>query len=86
MTTQQSVTESPSGIQTFICASGGDATVTCGNFKTHIFTGSGTFSVASLATCAGNNVVDYTVVAGGGGGGSNNYPNQEVQVEVEPVV
>ena len=75
LTTQQSVTESPSGIQTFISASGGDATVTCGNFKTHIFTGSGTFSVASLATCAGNNVVDYTVVAGGGGGGSNNYPN-----------
>jgi len=74
LTTQQSVTESPSGIQTFISASGGDATVTCGNFKTHIFTGSGTFSVASLSTCAVNNVVDYAVVAGGGGGGSNNYP------------
>jgi hypothetical protein len=74
LTTQQSVTESPSGIQTFISASGGDTTITCGDFKTHIFTGDGTFSVASLATCATNNVVDYTVVAGGGGGGSNNYP------------
>jgi len=73
LTTQQSVTESPSGIQTFMSASGGNATVTCGNFKTHIFTGSGTFTVSSLASCAPNNVVDYTVVAGGGGGGSNNY-------------
>ena len=73
LTTQQSVTESPSGIQTFMSASGGDATVTCGNFKTHIFTGSGTFTVSALASCAPFNVVDYTVVAGGGGGGSNNY-------------
>ena len=73
LTTQQSVTESPSGIDTFIVASGGDATVTCGNFKTHIFTGSGTFTVSAAATSAPNNVVDYTVVAGGGGGGSNNY-------------
>ena len=73
LTTQQSVTESPSGVETFIVASGGDATVTCGNFKTHIFTGSGTFTVSAAATGAPNNVVDYMVVAGGGGGGSNNY-------------
>ena len=73
LTTQQSVTESPSGIETFIVASGGDATVTCGNFKTHIFTGSGTFTVSAAATSAPNNAVDYLVVAGGGGGGSNNY-------------
>ena len=73
LTTQQSVTESPSGVETFIVASGGDATVTCGNFKTHIFTGSGTFTVSAAATSAPNNVVDYNVVAGAGGGGSNNY-------------
>ena len=73
LTTQQSVTESPSGIDTFIVASGGNATVTCGNFKTHIFTGSGTFTVSAAATGAPNNVVDYNVVAGGAGGGSNNY-------------
>ena len=34
----------------FVAASGGNATVTCGNFKTHIFTGPGTFTVS----CAGN--------------------------------
>tara|TARA_A100000171_G_scaffold3619_1_gene3044 strand:+ start:1268 stop:2671 length:1404 start_codon:yes stop_codon:yes gene_type:complete len=73
LTTQQSVTESPSGVETFITASGGNATVTCGNFKTHIFTGSGTFTVSAAATSAPNNVVDYNVVAGAGGGGSNNY-------------
>jgi len=75
LTTSQSVTESPSGQETFIVASGGDATVTCGNFKTHIFTGSGTFTVSGAATSAPNNVVDYVVVAGAGGGGSNNYPS-----------
>ena len=59
--------------ESFITASGGDAIVTCGNFKTHIFTGSGTFTVSGVASAAPNNVVDYMVVAGGGGGGSNNY-------------
>ncbi len=33
----------------FISATGGNAIVTCGNFKTHIFTGPGTFCVSSLA-------------------------------------
>ena len=59
--------------ESFVTASGGDAIVTCGNFKTHIFTGDGTFTVSSIASSAPNNVVDYMVVAGGGGGGSNNY-------------
>jgi hypothetical protein len=73
LTTQQSVTESPSGVETFIVASGGNTTITCGNFKTHIFTGDGTFTVSAAATCAPNNIVDYAVIAGAGGGGSNNY-------------
>ena len=51
----------------FIAASGGDATITCGDFKTHIFTGSGTFTVSSVAACAADNAVQYLVVAGGGG-------------------
>ena len=51
----------------FIVASGGDATITCGNYKTHIFTGSGTFTVSSVAACASDNAVEYLVVAGGGG-------------------
>ena len=56
--------------ENFMCASGGNAVVTCGNFKTHIFTGSGTFTVNSIATTAANNIVDYLVVAGAGGSGT----------------
>mgnify|MGYP003153525776 CR=1 FL=1 len=53
----------------FVSASGGDAVITCGNFKTHIFTSSGTFTVSQAASSAANNTADYYVVAGGGGAG-----------------
>jgi len=50
----------------FITATGGTI-ITCGDYKTHVFTSPGTFCVSSgsgsLAT------VDYLVVAGGGSGG-----------------
>jgi len=55
----------------FITATGGTIT-TSGNDKIHTFTGSGTFTVCSLASSAANNLVSYLVVAGGGGGGSDN--------------
>ena len=58
----------------FITASGGNATVTNGDFKTHIFTGPGTFTVSCAGNACGSNTVDYFVVAGGGGGGRDNYP------------
>jgi len=51
----------------FVVATGGTIT-TCGNFKIHTFTGSGTFCVSSGGNVAGSNTVDYLVVAGGGGG------------------
>jgi len=54
---------------TFITATGGTIT-TCGDYKTHIFTSSGCFSVSSLSNSPANNVVDYLVVAGGGGSGT----------------
>ena len=54
----------------FIEATGGNATVTCGSFKTHIFTASGPFNVTSTASSAANNTIDYIVVAGGAGGGA----------------
>ena len=61
---------------TFITATGGSvpAGTTDGNYKYHKFTGPGTFCVASLSSCAANNVVDYMVAAGGAGGGSG-IPN-----------
>jgi hypothetical protein len=55
--------------EAFICATGGCTSI-CGDYKIHTFTGPGTFSVASLAQCSANNIVDYVVVAGGGGGGA----------------
>jgi len=54
--------------QSFITATGGTIT-TSSNDKIHTFTGPGTFTVCSVATCAANNQVSYLVVAGGGGGG-----------------
>ena len=58
-----------SGAPNFILATGGTE-VTCGDYKTHIFTSDGNFAVASAPT-PGNNTVDYFVVAGGG---SNTIP------------
>jgi hypothetical protein len=54
----------------FIEATGGNTTITCGDFKTHIFTGPGTFAVTKSGTPAGSNVLEYLVVAGGAGSGS----------------
>jgi len=52
----------------YVTASGGNATITCGDFKTHIFTGPGTFTVSCAGNPLGSSTVDYFVVAGGGGG------------------
>jgi hypothetical protein len=65
------------GQSPFIIATGGTV-LTCGNFKTHVFTGPGTFTVTSAGTPAGANTVEYLVVAGGGagnvgGGGAGGY-------------
>jgi len=69
LTTQQSVTTSPSGNELFVCASGGTPSQS-GDYEIRTFTSSGTFTVNSLATNSPNNVIDYAVVAGGGGGGA----------------
>ena len=52
-----------------VVATGGTIT-TCGDFKTHIFTGPGTFAVSCVSSCAPLNVAEYLVVAGGGSAGS----------------
>jgi hypothetical protein len=69
LTTAESVTESPSGAQTFVAATGGTIT-TSGDEKIHTFTGPGTFAISAIATCAAHNVLSQVVVAGGGGGGN----------------
>jgi hypothetical protein len=59
-----------SELASFITATGGTIlTSTCGNFKSHVFTGPGTFTVSCAGNAAGSNTVDYLVVAGGGSGG-----------------
>ena len=54
----------------FICAEGGTI-ITCGNFRTHVFTGSDDFVVnfTGEGTPDSPDGVEYLVVAGGGGGG-----------------
>jgi hypothetical protein len=54
----------------FIIATGGTV-VTCGDYKTHIFTSDGAFSVTNKGKPSGSNSVDYFVVAGGGGGSAS---------------
>ena len=49
--------------QGFALATGGNTVITCGDYKTHIFTGPGTFCVSQPGA------VDYLVIAGGGAGG-----------------
>jgi len=53
----------------FVEATGGNAIVTCGDFKVHVFTGPGTFNVTKVGN-GDQAKVDYVVIAGGGGGGS----------------
>jgi hypothetical protein len=63
----QDIQDSTAGVtgEAFITATGGTI-VTCGDYKTHIFTADGCFTVSTLGS-ATNNKVDYLVIAGGGG-------------------
>jgi hypothetical protein len=54
----------------FVVATGGTI-LTCGDYKTHIFTGPGNFCVSNAGNSFGSNSVEYLVVAGGGGGGGH---------------
>ena len=54
----------------FVTATGGTITTVCTNFKVHTFNSPGTFCVSCGGNAAGNNKVDYLVIAGAGGGSS----------------
>jgi hypothetical protein len=62
--------QSEANTNPYMIATGGTIT-TSGNDKIHTFTGPGTFTVCTTATCAADNLVSYVVVAGGGGGGGS---------------
>lgn len=56
----------------YLTASGGNSTTTSGDYKYHIFTGNGTFTVSTLGSDSTyGDKVDYLIVAGGGGGGGH---------------
>jgi hypothetical protein len=57
------------GLPPFVAATGGTI-LTCGDYKTHVFTGPGTFTVTNAGSPAGSDTVEYLVVAGGGGSGT----------------
>ena len=61
--------------ESFVTATGGTIK-TSGNFKTHIFTGLGTFCVSDGGNSLGSNTVEYFVVAGGGAGGGYSSTNE----------
>jgi hypothetical protein len=66
----ESAQKSDLGFATYITATGGNTINTVGDYKVHIFTGPGTFTVCSVGNSCGSNTVTATVVAGGAGGGS----------------
>tara|TARA_R110002012_G_scaffold262839_1_gene445206 strand:- start:33 stop:1427 length:1395 start_codon:yes stop_codon:yes gene_type:complete len=68
LVTDSGLQSEASELKTYVTATGGTI-LTCGNFKTHIFTGPGTFCVSCAGNAAGANEVSYVVVAGGGGAG-----------------
>jgi hypothetical protein len=54
----------------YITATGGTPTTSpCGDYKIHTFTGPGALCVSNAGNSAGNDQIEYLVVAGGGGGG-----------------
>jgi hypothetical protein len=54
----------------FVVATGGSVS-TCGNFKVHQFTSSGTFEITCAGDARGSSSFDYMVIAGGGGAGGD---------------
>ena len=58
-------------VPAWVAATGGDSTVTSGDYKYHTFLGDGPLDVTDAGSPAGSDTVDYIVVAGGGGGGAS---------------
>ena len=61
------------GTSGFVQATGGNTTITCGDYKTHVFTAPGTFCVTDRGLPSGSNTLEHLVVAGGGAGNKAGY-------------
>lgn len=57
---------------TYVTATGGTVTID-GDYKIHQFTSSDIFSVSNAGNAAGNNEIEFVIIAGGGSG-ARNYP------------
>ena len=67
---QETQTSVAGQVPAYVTATGGTIlTSTCGNFKSHVFTGPGTLCVSDAGNAAGSNTIDYLVVAGAGSAG-----------------
>ena len=58
-------------VPAYVVASGGSpcsGAIVCTNYKTHTFTGPGTFTVSCAGNPGGSDTVDYMIVGGGAGG------------------
>ena len=62
-------TSNVTGSPNYIIATGGNTTITDGDFKIHAFTSDGTLCVSNAGSPAGSSVLEYLVIAGGGSGG-----------------
>ena len=62
-------TSDVTGAPNYIVATGGDTTITNGDFKIHAFTSDGTLCVSNAGNPCGSSVLEYLVIAGGGSGG-----------------
>jgi hypothetical protein len=62
-------TENVTGAPNYVVATGGDTTITNGDFKIHAFTSDGTLCVSNAGNPCGSTVLEYLVVGGGGSGG-----------------
>jgi len=63
-------TSNVTGQPNYVVATGGDTTITNGDFKIHVFTSDGTLCVSNAGNPCGSAVLEYLVVAGGGSGGT----------------
>ena len=66
----QNAEDTETGVSPFVTATGGNTIITSGDFKTHIFTGPGTFCVSAAGLPSGSTTVEYLVVGGGAAGGA----------------
>jgi len=82
----QETSNSVTGVPPFIAATGGNTTITCGDYKTHIFTGPGALCVTQTGSPAGSAVMEYLVVAGGSSSGVINIFSSTGQLRISETI